>query len=247
MKILRFNTIVMIILFLNISLRSERFFHQTELEQIIFLDQLLQTSENLKLQVIDDFEENYYSVISPSTPLHQLEIVFKHPGLSLKKEQKRGFELEQVLVGGWGNTLTFDKSLMFYYNVEIPGKQHYTLIRKEPIVIRGQPVQYSLWIHSKNYSDKLFLIFLIDEKEFRLPVTQLNFEGWRRVENLFPKNFMYVPRLNQLKGYYKFKGFFIQSLSKKEKGNREILLDHFIILSDFKKLQYPGNELLDNF
>lgn len=232
---------------MNISLKSERFFHQTELDQIFFLDQLLQTSENLKLQVIDDFEQNYFYVLNPSTPLHQLDIVYKNPGLSIKKEQKRGFELEQILVGGWGNTQTFDKSLMFYYNIDVPARHHYTLLRKEPVIISGQPIKYSIWIHSKNYSDKLFLIFQVGNQELKIPVTQLNFEGWKRIDNLFPENFMYVPRLIQTKGYYKFKGFFIQSFSKQEKGNREILLDHFLILTDIKKLQYPGSEILDNF
>lgn len=239
--------LVFIIFFLCNNLFSERFYLKTELDQIYFLDQLLSTSENLKIQVIDDFETNQYFVFDPPTPLHQLEVVYKNPRLSFIKEQKRAFELEEVLVGGWGNTKTFDKSLMFYYSVDIPGRQHFRIIPKENIFIYGQPIRYSLWIHSKNYPDKFFLVFKVGNREIKIFVAELSWNGWRRIENHLPKNFTYLPKLNKPAYYYQFRGFFIQTTNNTTVGNREILLDHLLILSDIQKLQYPGSEILDNF
>ncbi|GIX40420.1 MAG: hypothetical protein KatS3mg129_0153 [Leptospiraceae bacterium] len=239
--------IFIVFLFYNFAIFPERFSLQTELDQVNFLDQLLSSSENLRLQVIDDFETNKYFIFDPPTPLHQLEIVYKNPGLSYRIEQKRAFELEQVLVGGWGNTNSFDKSLMFYYNVDIPGRQHFRIIPKESIYITGQPIRYSIWIHSKNYSDKFFLVFKTGSKEIKVFVSLLNWKGWKRIENSLPKNFFYLPKLNKPAHYYQFKGFFIQTTRKSETGNREILLDHFLIVTDIQKLQYPGAEILDNF
>jgi hypothetical protein len=242
-----FKNILILFVFTPTIILGERFSIQTELDQVYFLDQLLNTSDNLHLQIIDDFESNQYFVFDPPTPLHQLEVVYKNPELSRNKEIKRAFQLEQVLVGGWGKTKTFDKSLMFYYNVDIPGKQNFRLIPKDTIFIYGQPIRYSLWIHSKNYSDKLYLVFKIGNKEFNVFIAQLNWTGWKRIENQLPKNFFYLPKLNKPPHYYQFRGFFIQTISNSETGNREILLDHLLILSDVKKLQYPGAEILDNF
>ncbi len=230
------------------NLFSERFPIQTELDQINFMDQLLSTSENLKLQVLDDFESNNYFVFDPPTPLYQLEVIYKHPGLSTHKEQKRAFELEQIMVGGWSNTKSFNKSLSFYYNVDIPGKNHFRIQIKEPKYIQGKPLKYSLWIYNNSYSgDKFFLIWKINNKEFLLPVITLNWIGWKRIENFFPKNFLKVPKLNKLPGYFQFIGFFIQTFPKQERGNREILIDHLLILTDHKYLDYPGADILDNF
>lgn|GEM_PF-3704784 len=241
------NSLLLLILFLSNSIFAERYSLKTELDQVNFLDQLLNTSENLRLQVIDDFETNQYYVYDPPTPLHQLEVVYKNPRLSFIKEQKRAFELEEVLVSGWGNTKTFDKSLMFYYNVDIPGRQHFRIIPKENIYIYGQPMRYSLWIHSKNYPDKFFLVFKVGSREIKIFVAELNWNGWKRIENQLPKNFTYLPKLNKPPYYYQFRGFFIQTTNNTTVGNREILLDHLLILSNTQKLQYSGSEILDNF
>jgi hypothetical protein len=187
------NSLLLLILFLSNSIFAERYSLKTELDQVNFLDQLLNTSENLRLQVIDDFETNQYYVYDPPTPLHQLEVVYKNPRLSFIKEQKRAFELEE------------------------------------------------------NYPDKFFLVFKVGSREIKIFVAELNWNGWKRIENQLPKNFTYLPKLNKPPYYYQFRGFFIQTTNNTTVGNREILLDHLLILSNTQKLQYSGSEILDNF
>lgn len=218
------------------------------MDRVFFIDQFLsEFSEQYKLQLIDTFESNQYLVYDPPSVLCELKIIYKNPLLSKNPEQKRAFEIEQIFLGNW-NLSSSEKSLMFFYSVDYPGRQHFRIKPKTKMYLRGRPFLYSLWIYSNSYEDQLFLIFKTkDDQERRIKIGSLQWAGWKRVDGLFPENFYYLPKLNKDIGYYQFDGFLIQTSKKGEKGTREILFDQFYIINNISHLNYSGSEILDNF
>lgn len=224
---------------------SEKFFLKPELDRVYFIDNFLSKfSDEYQIQFIDDFENNIYFIYDSPSVLSQLEIVYKTPLLSKNKEQKRAYEIEQIFLGSWN---TSNKSLMFYYSVDYPGRQNFRIKPKTEILIQGKPFLYSLWIYSNSYNDQLFLIFKTKTHEKKIKIGSLNWKGWKKIDGLFPEDFSYIPKLNKIKGYYQFDGFYIQTFRNTESGIREILLDQFYIIFDKKHLNYSGAEILDNF
>ncbi len=238
----------MFFLIIHTSIFSENIFLKSELDRVFFLDQFLsQFPDQYKLQIIDTFETNQYFIYDPPSVLSELKIIYKTPLLSKNQEKKRAFEIEQIFLGDW-NVLSSEKSLMFYYSVDYPGRQHFRIKPKTKIYIKGKPFLYSLWIYSNSYEDQLFLIFKTKEnQERRIKIGALHWQGWKRVDGQFPENFDYLPKLNKEVGYYQFDGFFIQTSKKAQKGIREIVFDQFYVINNISYLNYSGSEILDNF
>ncbi|MFN3603141.1 MAG: flagellar filament outer layer protein FlaA [Leptonema sp. (in: bacteria)] len=230
------------------TLSAERFFLKSELDRVYFLDRFLSEFPNdYKVEILDTFETNQYFVYDPSSILKELKVIYKSPLLSRSLEQRRAYEIEQIFLGIW-NSGSFEKSLMFYYNVDYPGRQHFRIKPKYEKYLKGKLFLYSLWIHSSSYRDALFLVFkTLDNQEKILKIGSLNWKGWRRIEGLFPESFSYYPKLNQEIGYYKFDGFYIQTYRNSEVGVRELLLDQFYVILNRTNLNYNGSEILDNF
>ncbi|MCS7205163.1 MAG: hypothetical protein NZ853_05660 [Leptospiraceae bacterium] len=230
------------------DLRAERWRTQSELDQFLLLDGLLnQFSDRYVVEVVDDFETNLYEFFDLPTNPNSLRLVYKTPRDSPYNEQVRIFDLETVLLSGWGNLREFQKSLSIQYYVEVGNRNHFRFLRKESKKIPYRPFKYVIWIYSKESYHKLFLIFKIKGRERLLPIATLDWRGWKRIEGIFPKDFYSQPKLNKSFGYSEFLGFSIHTSSKDDKGFYEVLLDHFYLVLDKSSVLYPGAEILDEF
>ena len=214
------------------------------LGQVNLMDGLLSEKPNrYRLLVVDTFENlRPYRPRAASTDLSDVRYIFKTP-------DERAFQIERELVEGWSDLKpAFERSLMVYTSFSVPGRQSYWLRPAEPVFVRGQLFRGSIWVHSNTYRHSLTLLFEnADGREIRVPLANLHWDGWRRLSFSLPAELYRRGRRADNRYDHKFTGFLITSHPLGKAGPVAIMLDNFLIISDYKEFQYPGFEYLDRF
>jgi hypothetical protein len=152
-----------------------------------------------------------------------------------------------AMVSGWSSgEVNFERSLFIHSSFRLPGKEQYWLKASRPLLIQGQLLRASLWIHSNMYKHSLSLLFRnADGRTVKAPVGNLLWHGWRRLDIALPAELYRRGRLADRRYAHYFSGILIESHPLAEAGDFAIMLDNFLVLSDIKEFEYPGYEQAD--
>lgn len=211
--------------------------------QVKFLDQLLaEFSGRIRLLPVDLFEgEIQYRPRAASTDLCDIRSLELGP-------QSEASVAEGAVIAKYAKAdASFERSLFIHTSFNIPG-QTLRIMPHNRIQLRGQLLRVSLWIHSKSYRHSLSLMFVnTDGREVEVPVGQLTWEGWRRIDLRLPRSLYQRGKRLEMRYLRHFDGFLIRSAQPEEPGNLAIMIDNLLVLSDFGELNYPGIEILDEW
>ncbi len=211
-------------------------------------------SKNLQFYLIEDFEEqltwqvqNQRAIPSttkftPNTPLTQNDNNRTHffndiNRLSLSNkwhiENPRSQNIYAYEVHCFFNKPGVD------FVILRPNKKH---LRE--LTVLGFAKIFSLWVYSTRQNHKLSSIFRNSLGKLQtVSLTTLDFNGWRRVEIVVPKN---TNTRNAKQGNHyslTFVGLKVQSHKSAKPGLFVMALDNIILLLDHRYNTYPGSKL----
>ena len=211
--------------------------------QVNYISQFMKEfSDRYSLQLADGFERDIlYSPRANSTDLSDIRFLFKTP-------DKKAFENEKLLILEYAaKDASFERSLFIHTSFNIPG-QNFHLIPHKALILKGQLIRASVWIHSNNTMNSLSLLFNnASGKDVEVNLGRLNWNGWKRIDVQLPAS-LYRRGKNYATRYrHSFTGFLIRSPTGRDTQNATLMIDNLLVMSDIKELSYPGNEILDDW
>lgn len=196
---------------------------------------------NYDLAVVDMFEGAIpYQSRAATAALEDVRFLYRKP-------DDKAYRQEMDMVSGWASgEVGFEKSLFLHTSFQLPGRQHYHLRPERPVRIDGQLIRASIWIHSSASRHAFSLVFKsVRGREVRVPVTYLNYHGWKRHDVALPVELYHRSQRADNRYAHYFTGFLIESHPLADSGDFAIMLDNFLVLSDIKEFAYPGYEQAD--
>jgi len=214
-----------------------------ELGRVKILAKVLEEINTYRFFLLEDFEsETPWGIYRGDSFLNETSFVAKTPkGEAWDREGEILAFLRQKSSGNY--------SFSVHSYVEIPGKEKIEIRPKEPIYIPlGIPIRLFYWAYAENLPMSLTLILSQEKsKDLHIPIGNLQFEGWRRVEiplSIPPRN---IRLIQSLQIPLRIRGIRVQSSPKQNKGGYFFYLDRISILLDTSSTLYPGSEVLDNW
>ena len=213
-----------------------------EIGQVQLLDWLLSSEGGrYSLLVPEPFEgQRPWSARAASNPLSSLNYVFRTP-------EGPAFEREKALVEAH-TTSEFRQSLFVHTSFEIPGRESFWFRPAEPIILVGQLLRLSMWVHSNGYLHSLSLLFRnADGHEVRVHAGSLHWAGWRRLDLQLPPALFRRGRRATHRYRHELTGLLITSHPLAKPGDVALMFDQLLIVADTSEFRYPGFEQTDSW
>lgn len=213
-------------------------------EQIRLLEGMLEEMpRRMELQAIDLFESkrDYYTR-APSTDLSIIEYAYRSP------DGPEFLEEIQILNQRVQPDVTYHRCLLVHTSFDVPGKQIYQVLLRNPVPLEGELFRLSLWVHAQNQKHSLSALFLDPRgREVEVPLGALVWEGWKRITVNLPAAQFRKGKDHRIRAGGQFKGFLIRSHPHEQDGPVSVMIDNLLVLKDMRKLRYPGAEIEDSW
>ncbi len=221
------------------------------------LEKILETfPKDVRLQVVDLFsdKEKFYTPFAPSNMLIDLRFIKKIPTNTILNTKI--LNLENTIIQKYVRQANIDKSSLnspYSYFIQthfrFNGKESLILKPTQEVPLIGRPSLAYIWVHSDNNPHILVFHFKNARgKDVTAKTQALAWQGWQRLQLRLPYKDFNLGRLHRPDKKNFFTSIELQSKhisTHQKKNNINIILYHFLILSDLREEQYPGYEIED--
>jgi hypothetical protein len=210
-----------------------------DLEKVETLKAFLENPSNFFLHKLDDFDGSIPWKFWRSTSYIQ------NLSFSPILPDSEAFSLETKSFPETFST-TDISSLMIHTHLEIPEREKIILTPQVKIILpQGIPVRSFIWIKSFNYKCELLANFKYSSKEWTIPLGNLDFVGWRRLEKPL-RFFQEYPKL-QTQKTFELKSIQVHCGKSQPKGMITLYIDRLSALMENSSPNYPGSEIQDGW
>jgi len=233
----------------------------SQISELETLWQGLNPGSDIEMLLVDDFEERVKWRVETLKPITWfLRFVKRVP------ESDYGFYADKKVHPLFAQDLDILKKSAEVQHRTPPAQQFYAQELqifvsdpgKDAVLIRipesihqtwsGRPVALALWVYGTRKKERLYAVISNSvRKDNILKLTDLDFEGWKRVEVAIPV-YLQKRNRNKTKSFdFRLEGLKLVTHASQEEGPSLFMFDLVMVLVDHGSNQFPGYKIRDEW